>query len=292
LAPALAWSQVAELETVLLKPNSQVPVANTWYIDEAGNFVLMSEAQRHSYELAQLQITEPFQAVSEAASMQIPPDMLQQVMAYSAVMGGVAGGALVGGLSVTSGMLRGPEGPQGPKGETGLSKGNSPATIEVVDGSISVGLEMDRPNNSLRYILRDSDGINLDTFTANVDTLLFMSGQLGTEYAFTDIPNVEIDVSEADESDGLAGAYSKIEFEVSAGVDDYVNWSLYISKLWLPIRDAKGYAEFVALPIEFEAEASLSVTATDIVFTQSDQTITFEGLGGAGGSTDPLDYFM
>jgi len=31
---------------------------------------------------------------------------------------------------------------------------------------------------------------------------------------------------------------------------------------------------------------------TDIVFTQSDQTITFEGLGGVGGSTDPLDYFM
>ena len=31
---------------------------------------------------------------------------------------------------------------------------------------------------------------------------------------------------------------------------------------------------------------------TDIVFTQTDQTITFERLGGAGGSTDPLDYFM
>ena len=31
---------------------------------------------------------------------------------------------------------------------------------------------------------------------------------------------------------------------------------------------------------------------SDIVFTQSDQTITFEGLGGLGGSTDPLDYFM
>ena len=31
---------------------------------------------------------------------------------------------------------------------------------------------------------------------------------------------------------------------------------------------------------------------TYIVFTQSYQTITFEGLGGVGGSTDPLDYFM
>jgi len=31
---------------------------------------------------------------------------------------------------------------------------------------------------------------------------------------------------------------------------------------------------------------------TDIVFTQSDQTITFEGLGGVGGSTEPLDYFL
>ena len=31
---------------------------------------------------------------------------------------------------------------------------------------------------------------------------------------------------------------------------------------------------------------------SDIVFTQSDQTITFEELGGLGGSTDPLDYFM
>ena len=98
LAPALAWSQVAELETVLLKPNSQVPVANTWYIDEAGNFVLMSEAQRQAVELAQVPSTEPLQAVSEAASMQIPPEMLQKVMAYSAAMGGVAGGSLVGGL--------------------------------------------------------------------------------------------------------------------------------------------------------------------------------------------------
>ena len=31
---------------------------------------------------------------------------------------------------------------------------------------------------------------------------------------------------------------------------------------------------------------------TDNVSTQLDQAITFEGLGGVGGSTDPLDYFM
>ena len=60
----------------------------------------------------------------------------------------------------------------------------------------------------------------------------------------------------------------------------------------LVAQNDKGYAEFVALPIEFEAEASLTVTATDIVFTQSDQSITFEGLGGVGGFKDPLDYFM
>lgn len=104
LAPALAWSQVAELETVLLKPNSQVPVANTWYIDEAGNFVLMSEAQRQAVELAQVP------TVSDASSMQIPPEMLQKVMAYSAAMGGVAGGGLVGSLALSSGMLRGQDG--------------------------------------------------------------------------------------------------------------------------------------------------------------------------------------
>ena len=54
LLPALAWSQSQSLEPVLMRGSTSVPVANTWYVDEAGNFVLMSDAQRQAIELAQL----------------------------------------------------------------------------------------------------------------------------------------------------------------------------------------------------------------------------------------------
>ena len=144
-------------------------------------------------------------------------------------------------------------GPQGPQGEPGLSGGNNPASIEVVDGSISVGWELDRPNNSLRYILRDPDGIDRDTFADSTDMLLFQSGHFGTENVFGDIPTIDVLLS-ADAVDSLSGAYSTIEFEVTAWLDDYVDWSTYISELWLPFRDAKGYAEFVVLPIEFSTD--------------------------------------
>ena len=111
LLPALAWSQAQSLEPVLMRGSTSVPVANTWYVDEAGNFVLMSEAQRQAVELAQLPTPHvPLQSLTETASssMQIPPEMLQQVMGWSAAMGGVAGGGLVGSLALSSGMLRGP----------------------------------------------------------------------------------------------------------------------------------------------------------------------------------------
>jgi len=91
-----------------MRGSTSVPVANTWYVDEAGNFVLMSEAQRQAVELAQLPTPDvPLQSLTETASssMQIPPDMLQQVMGWSAAMGGVAGGGLVGSLALSSGML-------------------------------------------------------------------------------------------------------------------------------------------------------------------------------------------
>jgi len=103
LLPALAWSQAQSLEPVLLRGSTSVPVANTWYVDEAGNFVLMSESQRQAIELAQLPTPDvPLQTLSEtaASSMQVPPEMLQQVMGWSAAMGGVAGGGLVGSLAL------------------------------------------------------------------------------------------------------------------------------------------------------------------------------------------------
>ena len=67
--------------------------------------------------------------------------MLQQVMAYSAAMGGVAGGGLVGGLALTSGMLRGPEGPQGPPGDPASGGGLSAYEVAVNNGF--VGSEQD-----------------------------------------------------------------------------------------------------------------------------------------------------
>ena len=103
LLPALAWSQSQSLEPVLMRGSTSVPVANTWYVDEAGNFVLMSESQRQAIELAQLPTPDvPLQTLSEtaASSMQVPPEMLQQVMGWSAAMGGVAGGGLVGSLAL------------------------------------------------------------------------------------------------------------------------------------------------------------------------------------------------
>lgn len=146
LAPALAWSQVAELETVLLKPNSQVPVANTWYIDEAGNFVLMSEAQRYSYELAQLPTDDiPLQTLTEAAPslMGVPMDLIKQLAWYSAGVGGLAGGVTAATLAwpkadtqVASGAgEQGPAGPQGEKGPQGPAGPAGEAGQDATDGA-------------------------------------------------------------------------------------------------------------------------------------------------------------
>ena len=137
LVPAVAWSQV---EKVLLQSSNLIPVANTWYVDEAGNFVLMSEAQRQAVELAQLTTPQvPLQSLTETASssMQIRPEMLQQVMAYSAAMGGVAGGGLVGSLALSSGMLRGDDGVDGTDGDSAyqvwLDLGNSGTVQDFID---------------------------------------------------------------------------------------------------------------------------------------------------------------
>jgi len=122
LFPAFAWSQEQNPEPVLMRGSTSVPVANTWYVDESGNFVLMSESQRQALELAQLPTPQvPLQSLTESASssMQIPPDMLQQVMGWSAAMGGVAGGGLVGSLALSSGMLQGNDGARGADGSNG-----------------------------------------------------------------------------------------------------------------------------------------------------------------------------
>jgi len=129
-------------------------VANTWYVDEAGNFVLMSESQRQAIELAQLPTPDvPLQTLSEtaASSMQVPPEMLQQVMGWSAAMGGVAGGGLVGSLALSSGMLRGPEGPQGPAGPVGPpgdpASGGGLSAYEVAVNNGFVGSEQNWLNS-------------------------------------------------------------------------------------------------------------------------------------------------
>jgi len=154
LLPALAWSQSQSLEPVLMRGSTSVPVANTWYVDEAGNFVLMSDAKHQAIELAQLPTPQvPLQSLTETASssMQIPPEMLQQVMGWSAAMGGVAGGGLVGSLALTSGMLRGPEGPAGPSGPAGPpgdpASGGGLSAYEVAVDNGFVGSEQDWLNS-------------------------------------------------------------------------------------------------------------------------------------------------
>ena len=83
--------------------------------------------------------------------MQIPPEMLQQVMGWSAAMGGVAGGGLVGSLALTSGMLRGPEGPAGPSGPAGPpgdpASGGGLSAYEVAVDNGFVGSEQDWLNS-------------------------------------------------------------------------------------------------------------------------------------------------
>ena len=146
LFPALAWSQAQSLEPVLMRGSTSVPVANTWYVDEAGNFVLMSEAQRQAVELAQLPTTDvPLQTLSEtaASSMQVPPEMLQQVMGWSAAMGGVAGGGLVGGLALSSGMLKGRDGVDGTNGRDGLDGQNGESAYDIWLSAGNSGSEQD-----------------------------------------------------------------------------------------------------------------------------------------------------
>ena len=69
LVPSVAWSQGQLGESILMRSNTSVPVANTWYVDEVGNFVLMSEAQHHSYELAQLPAEDiPLQTLTDVSA--------------------------------------------------------------------------------------------------------------------------------------------------------------------------------------------------------------------------------
>ena len=79
----------------------------------------------------------------------------------------------------------------------------------------------------------------------------------GTENVFGDIPTHRWPLGSADAV--LIGAswriHSTIEFEVKSSAWTITSIGrLYISELWLPFRDAKGYAEFVVLPIEFSTD--------------------------------------
>jgi hypothetical protein len=146
LVPSIAWSQGQLGEPVLMRGSTSVPVANTWYVDEAGNFVLMSEAQLKAVELAQLPTPQvPLQSLTETASssMQIPPEMLQQVMAYSAAMGGVAGGGLVGSLALSSGILRGDDGVDGTDGIDGTDGQDGQSAYDIWLSAGNSGSEQD-----------------------------------------------------------------------------------------------------------------------------------------------------
>ena len=94
--PITAFGQVPGTEAVLLQSAQAIPEAKTWYVDDDGNFVLITQQQL--VELAQAPATGiPLQALSGATSeaVTIPAGMFSQIIMYSAAVGGLAGGALV-----------------------------------------------------------------------------------------------------------------------------------------------------------------------------------------------------
>ena len=91
-------------------------------------------------------------------------------------------------------------------------------------------------------------------------------------------------------SDGVARNSGSLTLDVGVDVDsDTIIFSGLVGNVLI-----QNYSVIYDDKVDIVVPSTWSGTdnGTDIVFTQSDQTITFEGLGGVGGSTDPLDYFM
>ena len=183
--PITAFGQVPGTEAVLMQSPQAIPEAKTWYVDDDGNFVLITQQQL--IELAQAPATGiPLQALSGATSeaVTIPAGMFSQIIMYSAAVGGLAGGALVGGLmlatsgdgslgvtvtTTTSGGTQTPGGSTvtitpGEPGSTGRvivgTEGDDTVTFED-GGEIEIIASIDLLGGTDRVVLRNVDE-NLD----------------------------------------------------------------------------------------------------------------------------------
>ena len=86
-----------------------------------------------------------------------------------------------------------------------------------------------------------------------------------------------------------SGRYGRVNLDLGSDTDaDSISFSGSVGNIFIQNYNVT-YDDKVDVS---SSNWSGTDNGTDIVFTQSNQTITFEGLGGVGGSADPLDYFM
>ena len=260
--PITAFGQVPGTEAVLMQSPQAIPEAKTWYVDDDGNFVLITQQQL--VELAQAPATGiPLQALSGATSeaVTIPAGMFNQIIMYSAGIGGLAGGALVGGLMLATSGDAG-SGITVSSGSSGNSNsgGVKNATISVVDDAIARG----ETGGEITYTLNDIDGIDESDLIASLADAVANNSTLGAVFP------TGATVSTLDQSGlipGSSDAYSTISFTYTGDIGETLNVGTYTGPE-ISFSDNSGNIETVNLQL-----------------TISDPGLTFSVDGGVIGST-------
>ena len=259
-APAVALAQSLPAEKVLLHQNDGMQVAKTWYVDEDGNFVLITQQQL--VELAQAHSPgTPLQALSSAGpeGVTIPAGMFNQIIMYSAGIGGLAGGALVGGLMLaTSGDATSNENTSGitvSSGSSGSSGSGQAlnATVSVVDDGITRG---DR-GGQITYTLTDVDGIDESNLTAS------LSAAVGGASTIASIFPNGATVTTHDQSglvSGTTDTYTSIGFTLTGEISEALNLGTFPGPE-VQFLDAFGNVEGVMLQLTI-TEPPLPITVS------------------------------
>ena len=184
----------------------------------------------------------------------------------------------------------------------------------------SFSLELGNGNHDIRFdeyaavnegtvSLKLGDGdqyINFGKYAGYHGTINIVTGSGNSQFIFGDLAAYGNDTNKPAQITVMAGVgedffsfgdhasittgVSAITLDLGSDTDpDSVSFGGLVGKIFI-----QNYSVTYDDKVDVVVPSTWSGTddGTDIVFTQSDQTITFEGLGGVGGSTDPLDYFM
>lgn len=280
-APAVALAQGLPAENVLLQQSTGLPIAKTWYVDEDGNFVLITQQQL--VELAQAPaLGTPLQALSSAGSegVTIPAGMFNQIIMYSAGIGGLAGGALVGGLMLATSGDGGSDitvssGSSGNSNSGGVKN----ATISVVDDAIARG----ETGGEITYTLNDIDGIDESDLVASLNAAVGGASTIASIF-----PN-GVTTTTHDQSglvSGSADTYTSIGFTLTGDVAEALNLGTFPGPE-ISFSDAANNQEIVNLQLTIAAPSLTLVvdggaTGSTVSGSIGDDTITINTMPNQG----------